>query len=77
MIAKGATVPFEDERYAYVVATRQAFVRVRLARIIKPPLEARPGVTLPLCDHDGVLKNQFCRAARQGRVSRGAQTGMG
>jgi ribosomal protein RSM22 (predicted rRNA methylase) len=59
MIAKGASVPFEDERYSYVVVSRGPVVHGARARIIKPPLEARPGVTLPLCDSDGVLKNQF------------------
>ena len=58
MIAKGATVPFEDERYSYVVAVREPVVRRAPARIIKPPLEARPGVTLPLCEADG-LRNAF------------------
>ena len=57
MIAKGATVPFEDERYSYVVAVREPVAHAK-ARIIKPPLEARPGVTLPLCEADG-LRNQF------------------
>ncbi len=59
MIAKGATVPFEDERYSYVVVTRAPVWQGTAARIVKPPLEARPGITLPLCDSDGVLKNQF------------------
>ena len=58
MIAKGATVPFEDERYSYVVAVREPVVRSAPARIIKPPLEARPGITLPLCETDG-LRNDF------------------
>jgi ribosomal protein RSM22 (predicted rRNA methylase) len=65
MIAKGATVPFEDERYSYVVVSRAPVAHGAQARIIKPPLEARPGVTLPVCDHDGMLKNQF--VARRGK----------
>jgi ribosomal protein RSM22 (predicted rRNA methylase) len=58
MIAKGASVPFEDERYAYVVAAREPIARSAAARIIKPPVETRPGVTLPLCEADG-LRNTF------------------
>ena len=29
-----------------------------MARIIKPVVEAKPGITLPLCDASG-LRNQF------------------
>jgi ribosomal protein RSM22 (predicted rRNA methylase) len=57
MIAKGATVPFEDERYSYVVAVREPVVHAK-GRIIKPVLEAKPGLTLPLCEAGG-LKNHF------------------
>lgn len=52
MIAKHASVPFEDERYAYVAATRAAVAKG--ARIVKPPVEAKPGITLPLCDTNGL-----------------------
>ena len=37
MIAKGARVPFEDERYAYVAVSRVPVVHPASARIIKPP----------------------------------------
>jgi len=57
MIAKGASVPFEDERYSYVIAVREPVAHAK-ARIIKPPLDAKPGITLPLCDTDG-LRNEF------------------
>jgi ribosomal protein RSM22 (predicted rRNA methylase) len=56
MTLKDATVPFEDERYAYVVAVPEKIVAG--ARLIKPPVEARPGITLPLCDENG-LRNAF------------------
>jgi ribosomal protein RSM22 (predicted rRNA methylase) len=58
MIAKGAQVPFEDERYAYVAVSRVPVAHDGTARIIKPPVEAKPGVTLPLCEASG-LRNQF------------------
>lgn len=58
MIAKGAKVPFEDERYAYVAVSRTPMDRVGRARIIKPPVESKPGVTLPLCEAGG-LRNAF------------------
>jgi ribosomal protein RSM22 (predicted rRNA methylase) len=58
MIAKGARVPFEDERYAYVVMSRTPVADRGVARIIKPPVEAKPGITLPLCEASG-LRNAF------------------
>jgi ribosomal protein RSM22 (predicted rRNA methylase) len=56
MIAKDARVPFEDERYAYVAVTRE--VVAKGARIIKPVVETKPGITLPLCDASG-SRNEF------------------
>ncbi len=58
MIAKGARVPFEDERYAYVAVSRVPVARLAVARIIKPVMEAKPGLTLPLCEAAG-LRSQF------------------
>jgi ribosomal protein RSM22 (predicted rRNA methylase) len=56
MALKDASVPFEDERYSYVVALREKVASG--ARIIKPPVESKPGITLPLCDETG-LRNLF------------------
>ena len=56
MMLKDASVPFEDERYSYVVATPEKIVSG--ARIIKPPVERKPGIVLPLCDETG-LRNPF------------------
>lgn len=56
MLLKNATVPFEDERYSYVVATRGKVAKG--ARILAPPLETKPGLTFKLCDEMG-LRAQF------------------
>lgn len=56
MTLKTASVPFEDERYAYVVAMPEKISFG--ARIIKPPVETKPGIALPLCDANG-LENKF------------------
>jgi len=56
MLMKGAKVPFEDERYSYVVAMREKVSSG--ARILAPPLEAKPGLTFKLCDETG-LRVQF------------------
>ncbi len=58
MIAKGARVPFEDERYAYVAVSRTPVAHPAAARIIKPVVENKPGITLPLCEASG-LRDQF------------------
>jgi len=60
MTLKDASVPFEDERYSYVVATPEKIAPApearlqKAARIIKPPVESKPGVMLPLCDETGL-----------------------
>ena len=56
MLMKGAQVPFEDERYSYVVLTRQPVAKG--ARILAPPLETKPGLTFKLCDDTG-LHSEF------------------
>ena len=56
MLLKDANVPFEDERYSYVVVTREKVASG--ARILAPPLESKPGLTFKLCDETG-LRAQF------------------
>jgi ribosomal protein RSM22 (predicted rRNA methylase) len=58
---KGASVPFEDERYAFVAVTRQPVLRhaegapeVSPARILAPPKETKPGINFKLCDRNGL-----------------------
>ena len=61
---KRASVPFEDERYAYVVVTRRAVSRANIARIIAPPEESKAGVTLPLCAETGLNRAFVARRQR-------------
>lgn len=56
MLLKEARVPFEDERYSYVVVTREKVAAG--ARILAPVLETKPGLTFKLCDQSG-LHAQF------------------
>jgi ribosomal protein RSM22 (predicted rRNA methylase) len=64
MTLKTASVPFEDERYSYVAAMPEkiaAAPEARLekgARLVKPPVESKSGIMLPLCDETG-LRNPF------------------
>lgn len=55
-VAKGAVVPFEDERFAYLVVARPS-VRVAAsdARVLAPPTVTKPGIALKLCSPSGNL----------------------
>jgi ribosomal protein RSM22 (predicted rRNA methylase) len=51
-LLKAADAPFEDERYSYVIATREKHSQG--ARILAPVMEAKPGLTFKLCDENGL-----------------------
>jgi ribosomal protein RSM22 (predicted rRNA methylase) len=54
-LAKGADAPFEDEKYAYVVATRpHVAVEVRKPRILSWPRVSKPGIEFKLCTAEGL-----------------------
>lgn len=61
---KGASVPFEDERYSYVAVSRDPIARTNLARIIAPPEETKSGITLPLCAERGLQRAFVSRRQR-------------
>ena len=50
---KGADVPFEDERFAYVVLTR-APATARLSRILAQPVVGKAEISAKVCTPDGV-----------------------
>jgi ribosomal protein RSM22 (predicted rRNA methylase) len=74
MQAKGANVPFEDERYSYVVVTRQKVAKG--ARILAPPLETKPGLTFKLCDETG-LRAHFVASRDKDEYRRVRKRGWG
>jgi len=51
-LAKDADVPWEDEKFIYVAASRQP-APSRLARVIAPPKSGSGKVLLKLCESDG------------------------
>jgi ribosomal protein RSM22 (predicted rRNA methylase) len=58
-LAKGAEVPFEDERFAYLIATRPTVAAAaRAPRILAPPRAGKPGIDLKLCGPNG-LEQRF------------------
>ncbi len=61
---KGASVPFENEKYSYIVVTRGPVARGNLARIIAPPEESKAGISLPLCAERGLQRAFVSRRQR-------------
>jgi len=58
-LAKGAEVPFEDEKYAYLLAARPTLVaEMPSARVLARPISSKPGIELKLCGTDG-LERRF------------------
>jgi len=74
MLLKDAGVPFEDERYSYVVVMRD--VVATGARILAPVLESKPGLTFKLCDETG-LRAQFVAARDKDAFKRVRKLGWG
>jgi ribosomal protein RSM22 (predicted rRNA methylase) len=79
MLLKEATVPFEDERYSYVVVTRESRApgaRILDSRILAPSLEGKPGLTFKLCDGAG-LRTHFVASRDNDEYRRVKKRGWG
>lgn len=58
-LAKGAEVPFEDEKFSYLAAARPGVAAgARGARVLAPPRAGKPGIDLKLCGPQG-LEQRF------------------
>jgi ribosomal protein RSM22 (predicted rRNA methylase) len=58
--AKGAEVPFEDERFSYLIAARPGITSEPWRpRILARPRTAKPGIALKLCGLDGEVENRL------------------
>ena len=53
MLAKSATVPFEDESFSWIAVSRQPF-KLPKARILAPPQINKVAATFKLCSESGV-----------------------
>jgi len=60
---KGAELPFEDEKFAYVALTR-APVTQHLARVLAQPVVSKVEVTAKLCTSDGLALAKVPRRAK-------------
>ncbi|MEO8114844.1 MAG: small ribosomal subunit Rsm22 family protein, partial [Phenylobacterium sp.] len=59
-LAKGGQVPFEDEKFAYLVAARPTVaVAPRGPRVLARPRAGKPGIDLKLCTAEGRLESRF------------------
>ncbi len=58
-LAKGAQAPFEDEKFAYLIAARPDVEATRpAARVLARPRAGKPGIELKLCTQAG-LEHRF------------------
>lgn len=56
-LAKGADLPFEDEKFSYLVAVRPGVPTLaRTARILAPPRVTKPAITFKLCTPAGTAE---------------------
>jgi ribosomal protein RSM22 (predicted rRNA methylase) len=60
MHAKGASVPFEDERFCYLVLSREGKLQ-GAARIIAPVVHAKPGSSFRVCTEGRIETLQVAR----------------
>jgi ribosomal protein RSM22 (predicted rRNA methylase) len=65
MRVKAATVPFEDERYAYLALSRRPVEHLGKARIVRPPEELKPAITFTLCDSTGLHAERVPRRDKE------------
>jgi len=70
-LAKGADVPWEDEKFAYLVASRTPGAPSR-ARVLAPPEPASGRVRLKLCQPDGTVLQRLV-TRREGDAFRSAR----
>jgi ribosomal protein RSM22 (predicted rRNA methylase) len=61
---KGVNVPFEDEKFSYVVVTRARPLRHATARVLAPPQVAKSGITTKLCTAEGIVHEAAARRDR-------------
>ncbi len=60
MHAKKATVPFEDEKFSYLIASRQPGA-LEGARILSPPAESKAEIKFKLCTGNGLAQQSIAR----------------
>lgn len=62
---KDADLPYEDEPFSYLVATRDRLAQPRPPRVLRPPVIRKADVTMHLCTLDGL---QIARLPRSDKA---------
>jgi ribosomal protein RSM22 (predicted rRNA methylase) len=68
---KQARLPYEDEKFSYVIVTRRSVPERPNGRIVKRPVAHSGHVTLDLCDRDGLARTIVSR--RDGALYKAAR----
>ncbi len=69
-VVKGAELPFEDEKYSYVVLSRHKPAMPALDRILAPPHVAKNAITAKLCTPEGLIMDVAPRRDRNAYKAR-------
>jgi len=76
MRMKGATLPYEDEKFSYLIVARPEVAAQPASRIIKPVERNKFAVTLELCAPGGLRREQVLKRNPEAfRVARKAEWG--
>jgi ribosomal protein RSM22 (predicted rRNA methylase) len=68
-MAKGAALPFEDEKFAYLIAARPGVAAAsRTSRVLAHPRVAKPGIELKLCGPEGLETRFVARRDKAGHA---------
>lgn len=70
-LAKGGEVPWEDEKFAYLIASRTP-AGASPARVLSPPLTAKGRVELKLCQPNGAAAHRLV-TRREGEIFKHAR----
>jgi ribosomal protein RSM22 (predicted rRNA methylase) len=74
--AKGAEVPWEDEKFSYLGVSRNS-AALPAARVIAPPRTGSGKVALKLCESDGGARNALITKREGERYKRSKRLGWG
>jgi ribosomal protein RSM22 (predicted rRNA methylase) len=76
--AKGADVPFEDERFSYLLAARPGVAAgAPHPRVLAPPRTGKPGIALKLCGLDGQVESRLVGKRNKGAYALARRLGWG
>jgi ribosomal protein RSM22 (predicted rRNA methylase) len=62
---KDVSLPYEDEKFCYLVALREPVSRQNMARVIRKPLRKSGHVILDLCTADGLQRKTVSRRDKE------------